>query len=183
MAMFSLRYSFAVVRQLDAPFAEQTQRLARMRDCVSSMFNYVTASRDMFNNRKDFATFFTGEPGSMTFISSAPTTGRGMAICRLTLVGGDLVLEESPLYSDSANYLLPSLEAGEKKSTIIISGITALRLEYLSKGKIESSLKAALPAQVRIVLTADGVESEYYCRIPTNFEDKALIIRGIHEPI
>lgn len=182
MAMYSLRYSFTIVRQLDAPFAEDTQNLSRMRDCISSMFNYVTPSRDMFNNRKDFATFFTGEPESMTFISNTPPSGRELAICRLSLVKGEVVLEEAPLYADSADYLSPSLENGEKKSTVIVTGITSLRLEYLSKGKQVSSLKAAFPSQVRIVMTADGKEAEYYCRIPTNFDEKALLMRGLNEP-
>jgi prepilin-type N-terminal cleavage/methylation domain-containing protein len=182
MAMFSLRYSFTVVRQLDAPFAEETQRLSRMRDCITSMFNYVTPSRDMFNNRKDYATFFFGEPESMTFISSTPPSGRELAICRLSLVKGEILLEEAPIYSDNTDYLSPSLGSGEKKSTVILTGITSLRFEYLRKGKKESSLKAALPSLVRIVMATDGKESEYYCRIPTNFDDKALFTRGLNEP-
>ncbi|MEI6206354.1 MAG: prepilin-type N-terminal cleavage/methylation domain-containing protein [Desulfuromonadales bacterium] len=183
MAMFSLRYSFTVVRHLDAPFAEETQRLSRMRDCICSMFNYVVPSRDIFNNRKGFATFFTGEPESMIFISATPPSGRTLAVCRLSLVNGDLVLEEAPLYADTTNYLSPSLESGDKKSTVIVAGVTSFRLEYLRNGKKESSLKAALPSLVRIVMAADGKESEYYCRIPTNFQEKALLIRGINEPI
>jgi len=183
MAMFSLRYSFTVVRQIDAPFAEETQRVSRVRDCISAMFNYVTPSPDMFNNRKSFTTFFTGEPDSMTFISSTPPSGRELAICRLSLVKGDVLLEETPLYADSSNYLSPALENAEKKSTVFATGITVLRLEYLHKGKKESTLKAALPSQVRLVIAADGKESEYYFRIRTNFDEKALMIRGINDPI
>jgi prepilin-type N-terminal cleavage/methylation domain-containing protein len=183
MAMFSLRYSFIVVRQLDAPFAEGTQKLSQMRDCVSSMFNYVAPSRDMFNNKKDFATFFTGEPHSMTFISATPPSGRSMAVCRLSLVKDEVLLEEAPLYADNTDYLSPSLDQGEKRSTVIATGISALRLEYLSKGKTESALTAALPSLVHIVMTSDGKESEYNCRIPTNYDDKVIITRGIDEPI
>jgi prepilin-type N-terminal cleavage/methylation domain-containing protein len=179
MAMFSLRYSFNVARQIDAPFAEETQRISRMRDCISSMFNYVTPSRDMFNNKKDFSTYFTGERDSMSFISNAPPSGRALAICRLSLVSGGLVLEEAPLYSDSSNYLLPLLEI-EKKSTVISTGVTSLRLEYLSSGKKETSLKAMLPSQVRIVIVRDGKESEYFCWIPTNYDDKTVIVRGLN---
>lgn len=183
MAMFSLRYSFVVVRQLDAPFAEGTQKLSQMRDCISSMFNYVAPSRDMFNNKKDFATFFAGDPHSMTFISTTPPSGRRMAVCRLLLVKDEVLLEEAPLYADDSDYLLPSLEHGEKKSTVIATGITALRLEYLSKGKTESSLAAVLPSLVRIVMITDGKESEYHCRILTNYDDKVIMTRGIDEPI
>lgn len=183
MAMFSLRYFFTVVRQADAPFAEETQKLSRMRDCISSMFNYVTPSRDMFNNKKDYATFFTGEPDRMTFISSTPPSGRTLAVCRLSLVKGEVLLEETPLYGEGANYLSPSFESVEKTSTVVVTGITSLRMEYLRNGKKESSLKAALPSQVRIVMAADGKESEYYFRVPTNFDDKALLMRGLNEPI
>jgi prepilin-type N-terminal cleavage/methylation domain-containing protein len=183
MAMFSMRYSFTVVRQLDAPFAEGTQKLSMMRDCISSMFNYVTPSRDMFNNRKDFATFFTGEADQMTFISTTPPSGRGLAICRLYLLRGEVILEEAPLYADSGNYLSPILEGGDKKSNVILSGVTSIHLEYLNNGKKETSLKAALPSQIRIVITADGKESEFYYRILTNFDEKAILIRGFNEPI
>jgi hypothetical protein len=177
-----LRYFFTVVRQLDAPYAEETQRLSRMRDCVSSMFNYVTPSRDMFNNRKDFTTFFTGEPDSMTFISSTPPSGRALAICRLSLVNENILLEEAPLYSDNGNYLSPSLDNGDKKSTVVVTGVTSLRVEYIRNGKKEVSLKASLPSQVRIVITADDKEAEYFCRIPTNFDEKALSTRLLNEP-
>lgn len=183
MAMFSLRYSFAVVRQLDAPFADGTQKVSRMQDCISSMFNYVTPARDMFNNRKDFATFFTGESGSMTFISKTPPSGRKLAVCRLSLDKGEVVLEEVPLYDDKTNYLSPSLESKDKKSIVVATGITSLRLEYFKNGKTETTLKAALPTMVRIIMTADGKETEYYCRIPTNFDEKALFIRGINDPV
>jgi prepilin-type N-terminal cleavage/methylation domain-containing protein len=183
MAMFSLRYSFTVVRQLNAPFAEETQRLSRMRDCISAMFNYVTPSRDMFNNKKGYETFFSGGAESMTFISSTPPSGRYPAICRLSLVKDEVVLEEAPLYSDKADYLSPSLENGEQKRTVIATGATSLRLEYLRKGKKESTLKAALPSLVRIVISAEGKESEYFCRIPTNFDDKIHFIRGFNDPI
>lgn len=183
MAMFSLRHFFSVVQHLDAPYAEETQRLSRLRDCVSSMFNYVTPSRDMFDNKKDFATFFIGESGSMTFVSSNPPSGRKLAVCRLSLVKGEVVLEEAPLYTDNGNYLSPSLDNGDKESTVIVSGASTLRLEYLRNGKKETSLKAALPAQVRLVVAVDGRESEYYYRIMSNFDEKALFIRGLHEPI
>lgn len=182
MAMFTFRYSFTVVRQLDAPFAEETQRVSKMRDCIAATFNYVTPSRDMFNNRKDFATFFTGESASMTFISTTPPSGRGLAVCRLSLVKDQVLLEEAPLYDDSTNYLVPTLENVDKKSSVIASGVTSLRLEYLRGDKKESSLKAMLPSQVRIVLTADGTEQEYYCRIATNFDEKARLVRGLNEP-
>lgn len=183
MAMFSLRYSFTVVRQLDAPFAEETQRLSKMRDCISSMFNYVTSSRDMFNNTKDYATFFIGEPESMTFISTTPPSGRSLAVCRLSFAKGEVLLEEAPLYHDSSNYLLPTLENGDKKSTVIASGVTSLRLEYLVKAKKEKSINAKLPSLVRIIIATDGKESEYNCRIPSNFEDKATFIKGLNEPL
>lgn len=183
MAMFALRYSFTVVRGLDAPFAEGTQRMSRMRDCISSMFNYVTPSRDSFNNKKGFASFFSGEAESMTFISATPPSGRKLAICRLSLVNGEVLLEEAPLYAAGANYLLPSLELSEKKTTMIVTGVKSLRLEYLSKGKKESVLKDALPSQVRIVMEADGIESEYYYTIPTNFDEKATLIQGSNERI
>jgi hypothetical protein len=183
MAMFSLRYSFNVVRQLDAPFAEDTQRQSRVRDCISSMFNYVTPSRDMFNNSKGYSTFFSGEPESMTFVSGAPPSGRNLAVCRLSLVNGEVLLEEAPIYSEKSNYLSPSLESDDKKSTVIATGITSLRLEYLNKGKKESTLKDALPSQVRIVMAADGIESEYYYRVPTNFDENARLIKGSNERI
>jgi prepilin-type N-terminal cleavage/methylation domain-containing protein len=182
MAMFSLRYSFIIVRQLDAPFAEETQSLSRMRDCICSMFNYVTPSRDMFNNSKGFSTFFSGEPESMTFISKTPPSGRNMAICRLSLVKGAVVLEEAPLYDGNSDYLSPSLEIGEKKSTVVVAGATSLRLEYLRKGKTESSLKSVIPSQVRIIIAADGKESEYYCRVPTNFDEKVSLTRVSNDP-
>jgi prepilin-type N-terminal cleavage/methylation domain-containing protein len=184
MAMFSLRHSFIVVRQLDASFAEGTQRLSKMRDCVSAMFNYVTPSRDMFNNKKEYTTFFTGESESMTFISYTPPSGRGMAICRISLVKEDVLLEEAPLYDENTNYFEPSLLNVDKKVTVIAVGVSSLRLEYLRDGKKESSLKGKLPSQVRIVMiAADGKESEYYCRIATNFDEKALFMRGLSEPI
>lgn len=183
MAMFSLRHFFSVVQHLDASYADETQRLSRLRDCVSSMFNYVTPSRDMFDNKKDFATFFIGESGSMTFISSNPPSGRKLAVCRLSLVKGDVVLEEAPLYSDNGNYLSPSLDNGDRESTVIVSGVSTLRLEYLRNGKKESSLKAALPSRVRIVVAAAGREAEYYCRIPTNFDEKSRYIKGLNDPI
>lgn len=184
MAMFSLRYSFTVVRHLDAPFAEKTQNLSKMRDCITSMFNYVTPSLDMFNNKKGYSTFFTGEPERMTFISNTPPSGRDLAICRLSLVNGDVVLEEASPYSDKANYLAPSLENVDKSSTVVASGISSLRIEYFRNGKKESSLKAALPSQVRIVITAESKEEEeYYYRIPTNFDNKSLLMRGLNEPI
>jgi hypothetical protein len=182
MAMYSLRYSFTVVSQIDAPFAEETQRLSKMRDCISSMYNYVTPSRDMFNNKMNYATFFTGESDRMTFISNTPPSGRGLAICSLSLVNRDVVLEEASLYADKADYLAPSLDNGDKKSTVIVSGISSLRLEYLQSGKIKTSLKAALPSLVRIVITADGKETEYYSRILTNFDDKVNLMRGNDAP-
>jgi hypothetical protein len=71
----------------------------------------------------------------------------------------------------------------EKKRSVIATGITSLRLEYLRNGKKESSLKDALPSQVRLIIAVDGKDSEYYFRIATNFEQKPLIIRGINEPV
>lgn len=184
MAMFALRHSFTIARQIDAPFAEETQRYSRMRDCISSMFNYVTSSRDIFNNKKDFATFFTGEAESMTFISCAPPSGRGMAICKMLLIKDDVFLIEAPLYSENTNYMLPTLENDEKKNTLIASGVTSLRFEYLYKGKNELTLKGALPSRVRMaIVDADGKESEFFFRVMTNYDDKTLSTKGSNDTI
>jgi prepilin-type N-terminal cleavage/methylation domain-containing protein len=182
MAMFSLRYSFAVVRQIDAPFAEETQRMSKMRDSISSMFNYVTPSRDMFNKKKDYATYFSGEPGNMTYISNSPPSGRAPAVCRISLINGDVVLEEAPLYGDKTNYLSPSLDNTDKKNHVIASGINSLRFEYLNNGKKESSLKATLPSMVRIIISTDSGEREYFNRVLTNYDDKARMMRGADGP-
>lgn len=183
MAMFTMRHYFTVVQHLDAPFAEETQKLSQLRDCIAGTYNYVTPSRDMFNNRKDYSIFFKGEIDSVTFISTSPPSGRTISICKLYLDKEAVLLEEAPLYANDSNYLEPTLEGREKKVNLIAKDVSTLRLEYLYNGKKGSTLKAALPTLLKISITSDAIEKDYYVHIPTNYDEKPLLMRGLNDPI
>lgn len=183
MAMFTMRHYFTVVQHLDAPFAEDTQKLSQLRDCIAGTYNYVTPSRDMFNNRKDYSIFFKGEIDSVTFISTSPPSGRIISICKLYRDKESVILEEAPLYADDSNYLEPTLEGREKKMSLIAKDVSVLRLEYLYNGKKGSTLKSAVPTLVKISITSDSIEKDYYVHIPSNYDEKALLMRGLNDPI
>jgi prepilin-type N-terminal cleavage/methylation domain-containing protein len=183
MAMYSLRFAFGVFRHLDAPFAEETQRISRLRDCVASTFMYVGERSGIFNQDKVFFTYFYGEPDRMTFISTKPLAVSGVAICRLSLRNGAIILEEAPLYADDNNYLEPTLKTKESKETSLFPNVKGLTLEYYQGGKKTSTLKEDFPTLVRIAVSTDAGEQEYFCRIQTDFANKKMLVTGLHEPI
>jgi len=183
MAMFSLRYTFGVFRHLDAPFAEETRRITGLRDCIASTFVYIGERSDMFNRNKEFYTFFYGEPDRLTFITSKPLILTGMAICRLSLRDGAVVLEESPVYANDSNYLNPSILPGERRETIIFHDVKSFSLEYFQGGVKLDAIKEDLPSLIKVVLQTEEKREEFCCRISTDFNNKKQLVRGMNEPL
>ena len=184
MAMYSLRFSFGVFRHLDAPFAEDTQRISRLTDCIDSTFVYVgERSGDMFNHSLGFYTYFTGEADNMTFVSTKPVAGTGLSICRLSLHDGSVFLDEAPIYAEDNDYLNPSLDTKEKRSTAIFPHATGLKLDYYQGETKLSVLKEDLPTLVHMVVTTDEGEREYFCRLQSDFVDKKTKQQGIHNEL
>jgi prepilin-type N-terminal cleavage/methylation domain-containing protein len=183
MAMFSLRYSFGIFRHLDAPFAEATQRSSRLRDCLSSTFNYICVTTDQFNMKKSFSTYFYGERDRVSFVSTRPLAVKGLALCRITLRDRDVVLEEAPIYTPGNDYLKPTLESPQKQETVLYANVTGLNFEYFQGDRKVTSLKEEIPSLVRMELTDDNGPREFFYRITTDFVEKKQLIRGLHEPL
>jgi hypothetical protein len=181
MAMFSLRYAFGVFRHLDAPFVEETQKVTRLRDCVASTFVYVGERSDMFNGNKEFFTYFSGEADQMTFVSAKPLSLPGTAICRLSVKGKALVLEETPLYAADGNYLSPTPESKERRETVLFSDVSGVSFEYFQGDKQLASLKEDLPTLVKISLNPDDKQQEIFCRLQSDYSDKKANITSIHQ--
>lgn len=172
MAMYSMRYAFGVFRHLDAPFVEETQRVTRLRDCIASCFVYVGERSDMFNRNREFFTYFYGEPGEVSFVSTKPLAGPGPALCKLHVREKALVLEEVPLYAGDGNYLNPTLESKERRETVLAAGVSEVRFLYFQGEKELQTIKEDLPTLVKITLKADDKQQEILCRLQSNYDDK-----------
>ncbi len=181
MAMFSLRYSFGMLRHLDAPFAEDTQRLCRLRDCIASTFFYVTEQSDLFNSSKSYRTLFIGDPDSMTFVSVKPPSATGPALCRLFKRDDTLLLEESPLYGEGSNYRTPLFTEKGRSETVIMTQVIDLKLEYFQQETMLTSLRDDIPGMVRLSVTTDTGTRELFIRIPADFNDKKRLFQATHE--
>jgi prepilin-type N-terminal cleavage/methylation domain-containing protein len=182
LAMFSLRFSFGVLRHLNAPFAEDTQQISRLRDCIASAAIHVGERTNMFDRKKEFYTFFYGEAGRMTFISSRPVALGETALCRLSLLDGDLVLEEAPLYGVDTNYLVPQLAGKGVRKTVLFSQVRGFNLEYYQGDKKVSALQEEMPSLVRLLITTDGGAQEYFCKVQADFAEKKYLFKAANEP-
>lgn len=183
MSMFSLRHSFGVLRHLDAPFAEETRRVAALRDCVASALPYVAQRSDMFNRNREFYTCFNGDSDRMTFVSGKAPTLPGPVLCRVGLKDKALVLEEASLYAKDSNYLDPSFATRERRETVLFPDVKSFRLEYFQGDKQLSTLKEELPTMVKITVAGDDRQREFFCRLQTDFSNKKELVKAIHEPL
>jgi hypothetical protein len=138
----------------------------------------------MFNRNKEFYTVFRGETGSMSFVSTKPVAAPGPALCRLSLRGSDVVLEEAPIYAEDNNYLDPTFETKARSETVLFSQIKILGIEYFQGEKRVDQLKEEMPTLVKISLVGeDGTRQEYYCRLQCDYKEKKLFLKALDAPV
>ncbi len=136
--------------------ADLSQRMRVVDDVVAHQVHsavYYFARHD-----EDTVPYFLGRADAMSFVTAAPQSrgGTGLVVVTYRAVDGQLVLEERPGFMPDDLYDPPSDARVER--AVLLSGVSALRFEYLPRDEVDGQWQEAwdardedgLPSAVRL---------------------------------
>jgi prepilin-type N-terminal cleavage/methylation domain-containing protein len=183
MAMYSFRYFGVALGSLQVSYAEQVQKITHLHDCVGSMDYYVGERPSALERSKNFFYLFRGTPREMTFVSSRPFNGTGMALCRILQRNDQVIVEEAPIHSPHNNYQNPTLDTKDRTETVLFSDVRNFSLVYAIGTTVTDTLSEKHPELITITVETENRTEQHLFRVRTNFTNKKDIMRAIHEPI
>lgn len=131
IASLSLRTSSVVFQAIEAPYAEEFQRMARLRESLAAIQWVVVERINPYDNSRTGEVFFDMTPHTLTYVSARPLTLSVPARSHLFLDGEKLVLQESPFFAPTRNYLAtPGQEppTASVNRVVLLSGVEAIRI-------------------------------------------------------
>ncbi len=172
LAAYSFRFYADITKKIIMPYPQQAVNFSNLGDAVRSMFYFVSEDSDELG-KKSFYIYFYGDAESMSFITAKPIRISGnIAVCKLYLDNGTLMLDESPVYSKYNNYKKPSLIAEDEKKIAIMKNVSDLQLTYFENQKKTQALKDKIPQLVEIQLKQNGKQMTFYFKIKSDFVKK-----------
>ena len=172
LAAYSFRFYADITKKIIMPYPQQAVNFSNLGDAVRSMFYFVSEDSDELG-KKSFYIYFYGDAESMSFITAKPIRISGnIAVCKLYLDNGTLMLDESPVYSKYNNYKEPSLIAEDEKKIALMKNVSDLQLTYFENQKKTQALKEKIPQLVEIQLKQNGKQMTFYFKIKSDFVKK-----------
>ncbi len=172
LAAYSFRFYADMTKKIIMPYPQQAVNFSNLGDAVRSMFYFVSEDSDELG-KKSFYIYFYGDAESMSFITAKPIRISGnIAVCKLYLDNGTLMLDESPVYSKYNNYKEPSLIAEDEKKIALMKNVSDLQLTYFENQKKTQALKEKIPQLVEIQLKQNGKQMTFYFKIKSDFVKK-----------
>ncbi len=172
LAAYSFRFYADMTKKIIMPYPQQAVNFSNLGDAVRSMFYFVSEDSDELG-KKSFCIYFYGDAESMSFITAKPIRISGnIAVCKLYLDNGTLMLDESPVYSKYNNYKEPSLIAEDEKKIALMKNVSDLQLTYFENQKKTQALKEKIPQLVEIQLKQNGKQRTFYFKIKSDFAKK-----------
>jgi prepilin-type N-terminal cleavage/methylation domain-containing protein len=166
LVSYSFRHSINIVKYVNFSYAEDLQKLSRLRDSIASTFFFLTQDDTKIDTPgKVFNFFFKGSPKSLEYITCKPVIveDREIVISRIRKEKNNLILEEYPVYDRNINYKQPSLTEIKPKKIIIVPDIRDISFSYFYEGKRVQNIEKKIPTSVEMkILKIDRKKPEIY---------------------
>ena len=172
LAAYSFRFYADITKKIIMPYPQRAVNFSNLGGTIRSMFYFVSEKSNELG-KKSFYIYFYGDASSMSFITAKPIKiSDNIAVCKLYLDNGTLILDESPVYSKYNNYKEPTLTTEDEKKVIIMKNVSDLQLTYFRNQKKIQILKEQMPQLVEIQLKQNGKQMTFYFKIKADFVKK-----------
>lgn len=172
LAAYSFRFYADLTKKIIMPYPQKAVDFSNLENTIRSMFYFVSQKEDEFG-KESFYLYFYGNAESMSFITAKPIKiNDNIAVCKLYLDNGTLMLDESPVYSKYNNYKQPFLTVENEKKIAIMNNVSDLQLTYFKNKKETQTLKEQIPQLIEIQLKQNGQQMTFYFKVKSNFVKK-----------
>lgn len=168
MATYSFRLYLRLADKTHHPFNRQTIALSKMRDSIKSTFFYVTKDHKQVRHDLKFSLFFNGTPESVEYISSAPAKGETLSLTKIHQHDGNLIIDETPLYTTENNFEAPFFSKTISRTTVV-EQIKDLNFSYISNMKRLKEIEKMVPSAVHISYIKDENMVEHFIKIESDY--------------
>ena len=181
LAAYSFRFHINIINKIIFPYPKEAMEFSKLGSAIRSGFYYIGEKKGLMGKGRFFI-FFKGQSDEMEFITAKPIMGGKLAVCRLFFNDGNLICEESPVYSKDNNYKYPEITAKSKK-VVLISGIEDFFFEYFKNGeKMSSDVSDEMPDAVVMRFKEHGQEKTYFFKIESDFSKKKELTGYYYAP-
>ncbi len=184
LVTYAFKQSINIVKYINFPYAEDLQRLSKVRDAIRSTFFYLTQNDAADNNLKIFQFYFYGDKSKISFVTTKPILikKREIVLVILEKDKDKLVWKEYPVYDKDTDY--KTLKTRKKpKKLVILRDIKSLNFSFIKNNVEKNFLEKTFPDVIKITFQKSNEKKKYtyYFRIVSNAYPKKEIGDSIYE--
>ncbi len=184
LVTYAFRQSINIVKYINFPYAEDLQKLSKVRDSIRSTFFYLTQNDTADSPLKIFQFYFYGNKNKISFVTAKPILIKNREIVLVTLEKekDKLVWKEHPVYDKDTDY--KTLKSKKKpKKLIILDNIKTVTFSFIKDNTEKTHIEKTFPDAVKIVFQKKEKKEKYtyYFRIVSNAYPKKEIGDSIYE--
>ncbi len=171
LVTYAFRQSINIVKYINFPYAEDLQKLSKVRDSIRSTFFYLTQNDTAESPSKIFQFFFYGNKNKISFVTAKPILIKSREIVLVTLEKekDKLVWKEYPVYDKDTDY--KTLKSRKKpRRLIILDNIKIATFSFIKDNTEKSYIEKTFPDAIKIVIKKKDKKENYtyYFRIISN---------------
>ncbi len=171
LVTYAFRQSINIVKYINFPYAEDLQKLSKVRDSIRSTFFYLTQNDTAESPSKIFQFFFYGNKNKISFVTAKPILIKSREIVLVTLEKekDKLVWKEYPVYDKDTDY--KTLKSRKKpRRLIILDNIKIATFSFIKDNIEKSYIEKTFPDAIKIVIKKKDKKENYtyYFRIISN---------------
>ncbi len=171
LVTYAFRQSINIVKYINFPYAEDLQKLSKVRDSIRSTFFYLTQKDTAESPSKIFQFYFYGNKNKITFVTAKPILikNREIVLVILEKENDKLVWKEYPVYDKDTDY--KTLKSRKKsKKLVILDNIKIATFSFIKDNTEKSYIEKTFPDTVKIVIEKKDKKEKftYYFRIISN---------------
>lgn len=184
LATYAFKQSLNIVKYINFPYAEDLQKLSKLRDSIRSTFFYLTQNDAADDNLKIFKFYFYGDKNKISFVTVKPLIikDRELVVASLEKDKDKLVWKEYPVYDKDTDY--KTLKTRKKpKKLVIIENIKDITFSYLKGNSEKYHIEKTYPDVIKIsfIKKENNKKYTFYFRIVSNAYPKKDIGDSIYE--
>ncbi len=188
LVSYSFRHSINIVKYLNFSYAEDLQKLSKLRDSIVSTFFFLTQDDSKINEKsKIFKFFFKGNESSVEYITCKPllVKDREIVLSRIRKEGDTLIIEEYPVYDKEINYKKPSFDGIKPKKEVVLKNVEKIKFSYLKDQHEFDYLNGTIPDAIKLVIKKLDQKKSYtfIFKIKTNTFIKKEIGESLYEAL
>ena len=182
LASYSFGFFSNVIRKIVEPYPTEAIGFSTLDNALKSVFYYVSEVNRL--GKTDFFLYFYGTKDSMQFISTKSFFKDNLAICRLYVKDGQLILEQYPLFYKKYDYKSPNLKEIEKlvnpKRIVLFRGLSNIKIRYLIGKQSFESVRRKIPTDILMNVETNDGNFDFLFHIESNYNKKLLWARYVY---